>query len=244
MTASRTGDKAYGYSVTWSEEGHTFNSPDGFFDTGRQDLPLDKQYRITVSAEGYDPITNDLVPVQPVSDNPERTQFQLQPAKLRVGRVVNIEGKPIEGATIIFYPNENVSYDEVLPRTITDKEGIYSILGLGSEYQIMEVNAPGYTPNVLLLKDISLPDSQFTDITLDHGVSLSGFVFDDKGTGTADVAISVYIDPVKTNNLRTRLANVRYGATTDKNGFYQVQGVPSGKLLVIASKQPLVICQI
>ena len=235
MTASRTGDKAYGYSVTWSEEGHTFNSPDGFFDTGRQDLPLDKQYRITVSAEGYDPITNDLVPVQPVSDNPERTQFQLQPAKLRVGRVVNIEGKPIEGATIIFYPNENVSYDEVLPRTITDKEGIYSILGLGSEYQIMEVNAPGYTPNVLLLKDISLPDSQFTDITLDHGVSLSGFVFDDKGTGTADVAISVYIDPVKTNNLRTRLANVRYGATTDKNGFYQVQGVPSGKLLVIAS---------
>jgi len=235
MTASRTGDKAYGYSVTWSEEGHTFNSPDGFFDTGRQDLPLGKQYRIRVGAEGYDPITNDLVPVQPVSDSPERTQFQLQPAKMRVGRVINIEGKPIEGATIIFYPNENVSYDEVLPRTITDKEGTYSILGLSSEYQIMEVNAPSYTPNVLLLKDISLPDSQFTDIILDHGVSLSGYVFDEKGTGIADVAISVYIDPARTNNVRTRLANVRYGATTDKNGSYQVQGVPSGKLLVIAS---------
>ena len=235
MTFTRTGVKGGGYRSSWAELGHTFNSPDGYFDSGTDDLAVNSHYRITIIAEGYDPITDDLVPVQQISNNPERTQFLLQPATLRVGRVVNIEGKPIEGATIIFYPNENVSYDEVLPRTITDKEGIYSILGLGSEYQIMEVNAPAYTPNVLLLEDISLPDSQFKDITLDHGVSLSGFVFDDKGTGIADVAISVYIDPVKINNIRTRLVNVGYGARTDENGFYQVQGVPSGKLLVIAS---------
>jgi len=235
MTASRTGDKAYGYSVTWSEEGHTFNSPDGFFDTGRQDLPIDKHYRITVSAEGYDPLTNDLVVVKPISDDPNRTQFMLQPATLRFGRVVSVDSQAIEGASIVFYPNENVNSNEILPRATTDKEGNYSIFGLGSEFKIIEVNAPDYTPNIYLLEDISQLNGQFADIVLDHGVSLSGYVFNEKGTGIGDVAISVYIDPARTNNVRTRLANVRYGATTDKNGFYQVQGVPSGKLLVIAS---------
>jgi len=235
MNASRTGNRAYGYSVTWSEEGHTFNSPDGFFDTARQNLPIDKHYRITVSAEGYDPLTNDLVVVQPISDDPNRTQFMLQPATLRFGRVVSVDSQAIEGASIVFYPNENVNMDEILPRATTDKEGNYSILGLGSEYKIIEVNAPDYTPNISLLEDISQLNGQFADIVLDHGVSLSGYVFNEKGTGIVDVAISVYIDPARTNNVRTRLANVRYGATTDKNGFYQVQGVPSGKLLVIAS---------
>ena len=235
MTATRTGDEAYGYAVSWSEEGHTFNSSEGFFDTGRQSLPIGKQYRITISSEGYDPLTNDLVPVQPVSDRPERTQFMLKTATLKVGRVVNTNGQPIEKATIVFYPNEDISYDTVFPSFTTDEKGIYSVLGLGSEYQIIEVNAPGYAPNVALLDNITRQDGHFIDIVLDHGVSLSGYVYDEKGNGIANVAISVYIDPARTNNIRTPLANVRYAATTDENGFYQVQGIPSGKLLVFAS---------
>ncbi len=234
MNASRTGNRAYGYSVTWSEEGHTFNSPDGFFDTGRQNLPIDKHYRITVSAEGYDPLTNDLVVVKPISDDPNRTQFMLQHATLRFGRVVSVDSQAIEGASIVFYPNENVNRNEILPRATTDKEGNYSILGLGSEFKIIEVNAPDYTPNIYLLEDISQPNGQFNDIVLDHGASLYGYAFDEKGMGIADVKISAYFDTARTNNVRTSFSSLEFSATTDKNGFYQLSGIPSGKLRISA----------
>ncbi len=235
MAATRTGEQAFGYSVSWSEEGHNFNSQDGFFDTGRQSLPIGKQYRITVSANGYDPVTNDLVPVQPVSDNPERTQFMLKTATLKVGRVINSDEKPIEKASIVFYQNEEVSYDAVLPTFITDQNGIYSVLGLGSEYQIIEVNAPGYIPNVYLMESVTLPDGRFKDIILDHGKSLSGYVYDEEGNGIANVDISVYLDPARVNNIRTAVSNVRYAATTDEKGFYKIPEVPSGKIIVYAS---------
>ncbi|GAH90379.1 unnamed protein product, partial [marine sediment metagenome] len=80
MTASQVGPRTYGYSATWSREGYTFDSSGGFFDTGRENLPLNGQFRMTVSAEGYDPVTLDPVVVQPISEDPNRTKFRLQGA--------------------------------------------------------------------------------------------------------------------------------------------------------------------
>ncbi len=235
MTFTKTGVQGGGYRSSWSEVGHKFNSTDGYFDSGTDNLTLDSQYRIKIIAEGYDQLIDDIVPVQEISDNPQRTQFLLKLSKLRIGKIITVDNQPIENASLVFYPNENFTEKDVLPGTKTNKEGIYSIFGPGAEFQIIEVNAQGYTPKILLQEDIIQSDERFKDIVLDHGVSLSGYVFDEKGIGIADVVISVYIDPARTNDIRTPLVNVRYSATTDENGFYQVLGIPSGKLLVFAS---------
>lgn len=237
MTFTQTGVQGGGYRSSWSEVGHKFNSADGYFDSGTDNLTLDSQYRIKIIAEGYDQLIDDLVPVQEISNNPERTQFLLEPSKLRIGKIITVDNQPIENASLVFYPNENFTEKDTLPGTNTNKEGIYSIFGPGSEYHIIEVNAPGYTPKILLQEDIIQSDERFKDIVLDHGESLSGYVYDDKGNGIANVTISASIDPVRVNNIRTPLANVRYTATTDTDGFYQLSGIPSGKLLIHVSNE-------
>ncbi|MHC4647239.1 MAG: sigma-70 family RNA polymerase sigma factor, partial [Planctomycetota bacterium] len=114
LGASRKGLKrAHGYSASWGDYGHYFKSIDGFFGI-IESLPIGAAYRLTVYAEGYNPLTIDPVIVQEITDDPNRIEFRLKPATPIVGRVVGRDGLPVARARIRCLTDENKSehYDD------------------------------------------------------------------------------------------------------------------------------------
>ena len=232
MTASQVGPRTFGYNATWSREGHTFDSFEGLFDTGREDLPIKGQYRMTVHAEGYAPLTLDPVVVQPISEDPNRTKFTLQPASVFAGRVIASDGQPIKGAATVFFSNGNVQDRENWPRAVTDKAGIFTISGLGSEPQCVFVSAVDFTPGVYLMSDLLEKSGLLADIVLERAASLFGRVVDEKGKAMAGVRLHAFVDLGRTGEMLKRLPSLGPKANTDKDGYYQLSGVPIGQVQV------------
>ena len=233
MTFTKTGNRGGGYSATWSREGHTFNSPVGYFDTGRENLPIGKHYRVTISADGYDPVTDDLVIVQPISEHPERTVFKLQQAKIYAGRVITIDGQPIQNASVAFFSDDNVGMErEIWPRAITDSKGIFTISELGNFPQCIFVSAVGYTSRVYLMSNLLEKDSNFSDITLGRSASLSGYVYDENGKGLANAKVGAFIDISEISDVLTRFPSLGPNAHTNKDGHYVLSDVPTGDVQI------------
>jgi len=232
MTSTQVGPRTFGYSSTWSDEGYTFDSSKGFFDTGREDLPVNGQYRISVSAAGYDPVTLDPVIVQPISEDPNRTQFWLQPTTVFAGRVIASNGQPIKGATLLFFSNGNADDYESWLRAVTDKEGIFTISGLGSEPQCMFVSAPDFTPRAYLMTDLLETPGLLADIVLDRSANLFGRVVDENGKGIMNARVHAFVDLGRARDVLTRFPSLGPSVRTDKEGYYQLSGVPTGQVQI------------
>ncbi len=232
LTATRVGSSTYGYSSTWSEEGYTFDSAQGLFDTGRQRFPINAQYQMTVSADGYDPVTSDPVIVQPVTENPDRTEFRLQPAKVYAGRVRTNDGEPIEGAEVVFFSERNAQYHENWPRAVTDKTGIFTISGLSDEPQCVSVSASGFTPRAYLMTNLLESHNQFADIVLDRAAALVGCVLDENGDGIVGASVHAFVDTSQIRDVLTFHPSLGPRVRTDKDGYYHMQNVPVGHVSI------------
>ncbi len=177
---------------------------------------------------------NDLTPVQPISDNPQRTVFTLEPAMLHFGRVISVEGKPIKNAEILFHHNSIPLITEDLPRTSTDSNGIFSIFELGSDFELMEVRAENYAPDIYLMKDITISEGRLKDVVLNYGASLHGYVYDENGKPVVNANIYSRYDPQKTGNAK-RISQIRSNINnvyTDATGYYELSNIPVGKIEV------------
>jgi len=233
MTFSQVGPRTSGYTATWSREGYTFDSPEGLFDTGREDLPVNDQYRMTVHAEGFDPLILDPVVVQPVSEDPNRTLFMLQPATVFTGRVIASNGKPIQGAAVVFFSNGNVQEErENWPRAVTDKTGIFTISGLGSEPQCLFVSAADFAPRAYLMTDLIETPGLLVDIVLDHAANLVGRVVDEDGKGIMNARVHAFVELGRARDVLTHFPSLGPSIRTDKDGYYQLSGVPTGQVQI------------
>ncbi len=147
MDFSQIAAPSGGFVASWSGEGHTFESPEGLLDTGMDEPPVGGSYWMAVYAEGYDPVALDPVVAQPISNNPVRTEFRLPPATVFAGRILATDGRPLEGAIVLFFSNGEVfAGTGRWPSTATNKAGVYTIAGLGPGPQCMVVSAPGFAP--------------------------------------------------------------------------------------------------
>jgi len=232
MTATEVGRRTYGYAARWSDEGYTFDSAKGLFDTGREDLPVKGQYRMTVSAAGYDPIILDPATAQPISDDPNRTEFRLQPASVFAGRVVTGEGLPIQGAAVVFFSDGSVMERENWPRAATDKDGVFTISQLSSEPQCVFVTAPGFAPRSYLMTDLIEAPSELADIILDRAASVFGRVFDENSKGMAGASVHAFVDLGRAREVLKRFPSLGPRANTDKDGYYELSGVPTGQVQI------------
>ena len=232
MSATRTGPPTYGYSSAWSEEGYTFNSVQGIFDTGRQNLPVNSQFQMTVSAEGYDPVTLDPVIVQPISEDPNRTEFRLQTGKVFAGRVITSDVKPIKGAVVVFFSDINAEHRDSWPRAATDKTGIFTISGLGDEPQCVFVSASGFTPRAYLMSNLLEAPNHFSDIVLDHAAALFGCVLDENGNGIAGASVGAFVDTSQIRDVLTFHPRLGPRVHTDKDGNYHLPDVPIGRVQI------------
>ncbi|MGB2865974.1 MAG: sigma-70 family RNA polymerase sigma factor, partial [Sedimentisphaerales bacterium] len=109
LRSSKKGSNpGWGYSVTWSDEGHYFDSEQGFFET--DDLQVSAEYSVTVYADGFDPLTIDPVVIPLINLGSGRTEFRLKSPTAITGRIVDSNDVPIVGARIRFLTDDNKLY--------------------------------------------------------------------------------------------------------------------------------------
>jgi len=234
LTFSKNGSKpGWGYLATWNREGHNFDSSEGFFDTGREKIPIGAEYSITVYTDGFDPLTIDPVIVQPISNDPNRTEFRLKPATAIAGKVVDSNSTPIAGARIrILSDNTDFEHWDDRDTTVTNPKGEFILSGVGSQERCIYITAETFAPYIG--SSVNLPkNSEGTiQITLDLGAEVFGKVVDANGQGIADARVSVHIFSEQLREfLRSPRPNLRQ-TTTDVDGYYEFFDLPAGSVAI------------
>lgn len=228
MRFSQVEKSPSGYSTTWSSEGFIFKSPDGHFDTGREDLPIGGSYRVTVLAEGYDPLTLDPVAVQPISEDPNRARFDLVQATLLPGVVVDVQGRLIENATIAIFSDAERHEPRYWKTFTTDAQGVFVIAGVAREQHYVYITAPGYAAHYCHRTELETESDALPRIVLTEGATIFGTVVDPQGHPRVGLTVSV----TKTSDVQTgpdypRLTS-RKSTETDPNGRYELSGLSPG----------------
>ncbi len=228
MTFSQVAKSPSGYSAVWNREGVAFESSQGLFDTGREDLPIGGSYRLTVLADGYDPLTLDPVQVQPISPTPDRARFELLDATLLPGQVVNAQGQPIENAMVALF-SQKEQYEPRYWRTFTtDAQGIFVIAGVAKEQRYVYVTAPGYAPYYGNRTALETGNDTPARIVLTEGVTVFGTVVDHRGHPRVGLTVRI----IKASDVQTGADYPRLtsdaSSTTDPNGYYELSGISPG----------------
>jgi len=228
MTSSQVEKSPSGYSATWTREGIIFKSPDGHFDTGREDLAIGASYRVTVFAEGYDPLTLDPVQVQPTSEDPNRARFDLLQATLLPGVVVDAQDRPIEDAMVAIFSDGERHEPRYWKTFTTDAQGVFVIAGVAREQHYVYITAPGYAPYYCHRTELETESDMPVRIVLTQGATVFGTVVDHQGHPRIGLTVSV----TKTSDVQTgpdypRLTS-RRSTETDLNAYYELSGLSPG----------------
>jgi len=234
MDLTRAGTPSAGFAASWTLEGHVFEAADGLFDTGAEQLATGGMFRMTVRAEGYEPMTVDPVVVQPISDRPVRCEFRLRPAAVFAGRVLATDGRPIEGATVVFFSDREMRSNSTgrWPSATTDKAGVYMISGLGSEPQGMLVSAPGFGLGVYVMAELVVAAGRLGDITLTPAARVVGRVVDEHGKGIADVKVEAAPSLERIWRVLRRIPDLGLTVPTNEEGGYELPGLPAGRVSI------------
>ncbi|TDA68928.1 MAG: hypothetical protein D9V47_06585 [Clostridia bacterium] len=170
----------------------------------------------------------DVVEVSAARPDVTDSNFTLEPGGSISGRVTDEAGSPIAGADVWadFWDGKWAG------GTRTGADGCYTIRGLpGGDYRV-QAEAPGWAREVYqdtLRHDQATPvtvtapgDMSNIDFTLERGGTISGLVTDADGNPLAGVG--VHVDG----------PGYGFGAETDADGYYRVEGVAYGSYLVRA----------
>lgn len=212
------------------------NEDDGSFSVGM--LPP-SQYLVSVRVDGFaDEIydhkpgwgTADLLDVKPGSEVGDVT-VRMRKGGLVTGHLFDEHGKPLEGFLVdIQLPDTD--HASAMPGH-TQPDGSFSVHMPTGTYIAYTARVPGYIPKYYI--DTYYPEGATTikvdldedvsgiDITLELAGSISGVVYQSDGVTPVPDA-QVYAFPLD--------EKVGAGATTDQNGFYIIEGIPSGQYRV------------
>jgi RNA polymerase sigma factor (sigma-70 family) len=220
-------------NILW-EEGHYFDSAEGFFDTGTDKIPIGAEYSMTVYADGFEPLTIDPVFAQPNSDEPNRIEFRLKPAAAISGKVVDINGVPIVGARIRTLSNETYyegdRHGDDKDTTFTDSKGRFSAdLSLQEEW--LYITAETFAPYFCSISDLPRNSEGTIQITLVSGGGIFGRVFDANGEGVNNVKVGAEILGRPKRSYNVPWLNFKQ-TTTDIEGYYEMFDLPTGLISI------------
>ncbi len=233
MESTSKGEKRYGYSATWSRQGNEFDSLQGFFDTGIENIPMGAQFAVTVTADGFDPLTIDPITVQQITEEPNRSGFRLKPATILAGRVVDSNSVPIAGATIRWFSETDRLYSgehwNSKDMATTNSNGEFALSGVGSGKRGFYITAQTFAPcliaNTILPKDAN----QLEKIVLQQGGEIFGRVVDN---GKAVPDVSVRCNIFEKQLINSNMGNLVVETTTDNQGYYELLNLPRGELSI------------
>jgi hypothetical protein len=228
-----------GLPAIWTLDGYTFAPEQGQFDTGRLELVSGKLLSLTVCADGYDPLTLDSVPVQSISEDPDRTVFRLQRnerrSTLHIGRVVDPQGRGIAAAEVGFRPEQRTDNRRGFSRVLTDASGAYMVSSIDPHEQIVYVRAPGCAPIFCRMSEL-LTDAggAFTDVVLDPAATVSGYAWDELGQAITYTKIISSFAARSMEELEFMESfQILWPQTqTDEHGYYQLTDLPAGEVHV------------
>jgi len=194
----------------------------------------DEEYFIYVYVEG---LASTMMPVTmlPPGQSLEDVVIQLDTSHRLKGRVVDVRGEPLVGATIILgHLTPNRFHFQKEPYT-TDGDGRFQINNLQSGRITVRAAKDTY---IHALKETEITDAE-TEIELElgDGAVITGKVTN-KGLPVSDVPVYVTIPTLTHTSSRPRIAehnkyeDESYSALTDANGRYVITGVYEGPVLV------------
>jgi hypothetical protein len=235
MMSSGTGARSWGQSVTWQREGYTFRSAEGLFDTGQEGLPFGASYRVTVLAQGFDPLTLDPIAVQTISEDPNRAVFRLRPATTITGMVVDEQDRPIKDAAVALFSWTELFESQYWRQTATNESGLFVISGLANDQNFVYITAQNLAPYYGSRAHLETSDGPPARIVLSVGGRIFGTAVDEEGRPRVGVDLRVYkmhdLDSAEGSAPRS----VNKETKTDANGYYEVSSIPPGYLNVSLS---------
>ncbi len=172
------------------------------------------RYHVRASADSFGIAARKNVLVAPEKKSPP-IQLILFPGHPLAGTVVDVEGAPVAGASVVAAPVlfGSAKFDKVI--VATDEKGAYAMTGLAPGRYQMYLSRPE-TP-VVLGQQIGIPDTKRYDFRLRPTATILGTVTAEGGEPIAD-------------------AEVRYAAQggraitarTGEDGGYRIENVPPG----------------
>jgi len=225
MTFSTVKGASGSYSATWNREGYRFKSPEGLFDTGQENLPVGGNYLVTILADGFNPLTHDPVPVQPITDDPNRTVFRLKAVTMLAGVVVDGQGNPVKDATVAPFSKTGRFEPLWWRKFTTDAAGVFVITGIDNEEEFLYVTAPGLDPQYVRRSELDAQGGRPARIVLSGG-RLFGRIVDEQGRPRTNAVIHLGRD--RDIDEVPFIASLSREAQVDTNGQYELSGLPSG----------------
>lgn len=213
-----------GYSQ--SDQWFTFEGNNGAFEI---EVVGPGIYDIQAKAEGYAPTWSQRIN----TDENSEVVINLYAGGGSIkGQVLNEDGKPIDGATVI--PLSKASGTSYSTRQAfvseegavrTNQTGEYLLTGLPSGFETLKIIHPDYA--YVIKDDIEVKAGQCTgniNVILPKGGIIEGMVYNQNGEPQGGVTIYAQdeIGHITTSNDPSILAT----AISDPNGFYRITGLP------------------
>lgn len=113
----------------------------------------------------------------------------------------------------------------------TDREGRFEILGVHTGTYRVQVGVPEGFKAVMLSPDVSIPDPRAcaaADTTLEPDGRVRGRVVDSAGSPVRGITVDLLVR--RAHEAAARATHLR--AATDRNGVYEIRGVPPGVFIV------------
>jgi protocatechuate 3,4-dioxygenase beta subunit len=161
------------------------------------------------------------------------------------GRVVDAKNQPIANAEVLVQSSQEDQPEFAYSTLHTDAQGNFSATLAHSSYSAdyfgrIYAVASGMAPNCVPITTIN--KYKTTILQLLPAETISGRVTDQKGKPAAKVAVQLTGVSIKSTFPNVYLGGMpwakRYEAVTDKNGHWQIEGVPSGMKASVSIDDP------
>jgi len=185
-------------------------------------------YQIQASAPGHAPAWTE--EVNPADAHPITVALSAG-GGIR-GRVVNGEGDPVYGASVVPLSLAGGT----MPRTkdvfvseegaVQTDDGVFALNGLPAGVETLKVTHPDHA--FTIVKGIQVAEGQTTDgveIILPEGATVEGYVYDDAGAPASHETLS-FQDASGYGGTADEDAGRLGVAVTDSNGFYRIEHLP------------------
>jgi beta-lactamase regulating signal transducer with metallopeptidase domain/thiol-disulfide isomerase/thioredoxin len=190
----------------------------------------DGGYRVRVEAPGYRSTMS--AGVRPGESDPT-FDFRLEPAPPARGRVVEVGGRPVEGAAVfVVTPSQSVTMgldqENALPwhqKLLTDGQGRFSFPAQFEPYTVIATHSSGYAEATFKR------DQEPGDLSLKAWARVEGRLTQ---AGRPVPLVWVSFDPISINRLDLPRVQSSYAAETDKDGRFVFARVPPVKAQVKA----------
>ncbi len=186
-----------------------------------------EKYALLVEAEGYEPADSEPFTAR---EHPPKIEFKLKPRGKITGLVLQPDGKPAAGATVVLLSSADRGFTQFsngqfrenldVPSMKTGSDGAYKFSSQGSDYQLVALHDSGYT-DVLLS-----PSDKAPDLALKPWGRIEGTLKVGARTG-ADQQMRYSPKSEQINN-QMRLSH-DYEVKTDAEGKFVIERVVPGE---------------